>query len=59
MTREIVIHVLRHGRALCGFMPGVVPRSWPEHHKWVGLSDIDEATCDSCVASGRALLARR
>lgn len=44
------VHILRHGRTLCG-MPGV-PADWPEGHKWVGLNDeglADDATCRKCI----------
>jgi hypothetical protein len=58
LTPDLVVHVLRHGKALCAFMPSSLPRDWPKGHSWVGLPDIDEATCDPCVARGRELLQR-
>ena len=45
---KVTIHVLRHGRALCG-LPGL-PRDWPEGHRWVSSLSVEEATCAPCKA---------
>jgi len=54
----VTIHVLRHGRALCGFMPGVVPGFWPEGREWIRLEEAKDATCDACKRAAEELLAR-
>ncbi len=49
-----VIHILKHGYALCGFS-NLVPALWPKGHKWVGWGlhhehDIEKnATCPPCI----------
>lgn len=47
---EPVVHILHHGRPLCGAFPGKVPRDWPEGHKWVGLDERHLCSCGECVA---------
>lgn len=53
------IHILKHGRCLCGFGSGTngqpffaVPNAWPTHHKWVAFNEphgpLDTATCKPC-----------
>lgn len=41
-------HILRHGYPLCAFSD-LVPRDWPEGHRWVGLEDRKDATCARCL----------
>lgn len=41
-------HVLREGRPLCGFAPGVLPGQWPEGHTWVRDGEAG-VTCSGCV----------
>ncbi len=49
------VHVLHHGRTMCGVFAGMVPRNWPDGHRWVSLPDLGEATCPACrVAAGCA-----
>lgn len=43
------IHVLHHGRAICGFSHDV-PRTWPPGHVWVSTLERSDATCPQCVA---------
>lgn len=48
---ENVVHILFHGRALCG-QEGL-PCDWPPGHKWVGAvydPDIGNANCERCKA---------
>lgn len=52
------VHILQHGRSLCGF-PGPhweYPSSWPPHHVWVPLEDIHECTCLGCITEGARLV---
>jgi len=44
-----VIHILRHGLALCGMGP---PSGWPTADRWVGVDDLQAptlATCADCL----------
>lgn len=43
-----IVHILRAGRPLCGFLPGVLPGQWPAGHKWVRLGSMG-ATCARCL----------
>lgn len=45
---RITVHILKHGRPVCGFHPGL-PKDWPPGHKWVGEEDLKEATCRDCL----------
>ncbi len=46
-TKEV--HVLRWGRALCpALIPLLFPKDWPEGHKWVGIQQHEDATCEPC-----------
>lgn len=50
MIEVTTYHILRHGQPLCGFMPGAVPKDWPENHRWVRQEHLDKATCLRCIA---------
>lgn len=44
------VHVLYHGRVLCGAVHGL-PRDWDAAHRWVSAFDgscFDHATCATC-----------
>ncbi len=41
------VHVLLHGRVLCGQIHGV-PKDWGPQHRWVGPADWRKATCSGC-----------
>jgi len=43
------VHVLRQGRALCGFSDRV-PLYWPEGHFWVAPEDRALVTCQGCAS---------
>ena len=43
-----VIHVIRKGRAVCGFAAHTAAR-WPPGHLWVSTEDAVRATCTECV----------
>ena len=47
------IHILHHGRTICG-MSGE-PRDWPSGHEWASLPDADNANCEECRAGRRVL----
>lgn len=45
---KLVVHVLHHGRVLCGFSDKV-PGEWPPGHRWISI--IDEwahLNCEEC-----------
>lgn len=44
----MTVHVLHHGKPLCGFS-AAVPGDWPEGDKWVGLDETNDATCVDCL----------
>lgn len=41
------VHVLLHGRVLCGSVHGL-PRDWGSQHRWVHVEDRGLATCATC-----------
>lgn len=50
MSIPISVHVLWHGQALCGNLPGP-PRRWGNSARWIGANDLDwkeHATCPTC-----------
>ncbi len=51
------VHVLHHGRPLCGFSE-TLPGEWPPGTHWVSIEEHGRATCPSCVAEAVALLER-
>ncbi len=42
---SLIVHILKHGKALCG-MTGV-PREWHESHHWTRYLHV--ATCQDCL----------
>ena len=44
---EIVVHVLRHGLAVCKFSVAL-PKDWPAGHRWVYEQQRDHVTCVDC-----------
>jgi hypothetical protein len=58
----VVIHLLHEGFPLCGFSE-LLPRDWPDGHRWVGLDALGPGvreegyapTCEACkrVAADR------
>ena len=50
----IKVHVLMHGKTLCGFGHGTLPGKWPKGHKWVApgtrviAPGIAAEFCDEC-----------
>jgi hypothetical protein len=44
-----VVHLLHHGRALCGMKS--MPRDWPVGHRWVDISLSEAVNCDGCKAT--------
>ena len=55
------VHILHHGRAMCGFhgyhwvdegpppvLEPVLPSEWPIGHSWVGRKDFEISTCPQC-----------
>lgn len=51
---NIVFHILRGGKALCGFSKKT-PDDWPSHHQWVGIKDGALANCPGCVRIFKSL----
>jgi hypothetical protein len=51
---ERTVHLLHHGRTLCGFTEKA-PGEWGEGHWWVGLEERENATCAPCVEGVAAL----
>jgi hypothetical protein len=50
-----VVHILKHGFAICGFTRNV-PALWPAGHVWVGFEWANAAalaTCTECREQGR------
>jgi hypothetical protein len=46
---ELVVHILLHGRTLCGFPTGI-PIDWPEGNKYCSLHEAKEqANCPGCI----------
>lgn len=43
------VHILATGLPLCGFSTGV-PKNWPEGHKWVSITDPEDANCQKCLS---------
>lgn len=41
------VHVLCHGRALCGSVHGL-PCNWGPGHQWVRVEERADATCSAC-----------
>lgn len=56
--RFVNVHVMLHGRTLCGF-PSVTVNGaleWPPNHQWTRIEDRQNVTCLGCrVAMGRVL----
>lgn len=53
---EVIVHILKHGEALCGTVSGV-PHDWPPEHKWVSFEDADgivRARANLCAPCGEA-----
>jgi hypothetical protein len=46
-TRMPSVHILYHGRPLCGFSTEV-PKDWPDGETWVSRQEKNEATCVEC-----------
>lgn len=46
MSAAPIVHILHHGRALCG--QGGAPNTWPADHRWVSIEQGEEATCSQC-----------
>lgn len=44
---KCTVHYLHHGRALCGFSPGVLPGQWPAGHMWTYVNGIG-GNCEEC-----------
>lgn len=44
-----MVHILRHGLPLCRFVL-TMPVEWPRNHKWVGIEEEADATCERCKA---------
>lgn len=42
------VHILVHGRALCGFEADRVPGQWTPGHLWVDQYDTQSPTCADC-----------
>lgn len=51
---ERTVHVLHHGRALCGFT-NLPPIHWPSGDAWVGVEESNSANCSSCLSVVRSL----
>lgn len=50
MAERVSVHVLRHGRVLCGSLHGL-PCSWGPGLRWVGVNDawaLEQVTCPVC-----------
>ena len=47
-TGEAVVHVLRHGLALCLFEMRL-PGEWPFGHTWVRETEKEQANCEACL----------
>lgn len=47
-TAEPVVHVLHHGRPLCGFSAALFPKDWPPGHLWARKGE-PEANCVDCL----------
>lgn len=45
---NLKVHILWGGFAICGFSP-LIPKHWPQGHKWVPPHDARKATCKACV----------
>ncbi len=44
-----MVHILKEGSALCGFMEGFTTAEWPDNHKCVDEGDdIPNTVCDAC-----------
>lgn len=43
------VHILCNGTALCSFQSDRVPGKWPPGNKWVGIDDVSDASCESCL----------
>jgi hypothetical protein len=54
-TRPETVHMLMHGRALCGLAGE--PRDWPAGNKWTWRSEANDATCATCIAEHKRLQA--
>lgn len=53
-----VIHILRHGFALCRTVDGI-PREWPPGHKWTDAEAFMNSNCIPCLRAHCASLAER
>jgi len=50
---ERVVHVLDSGVALCGLGKGQFPGEWPPGHVWTYAHDLDNVTCERCLAEAK------
>lgn len=50
----MTVHILRHGRALCGNVHGL-PGQWDRSQLWIGCNDPDARELATCAECKRAL----
>jgi hypothetical protein len=50
---KLVVHILQGGFALCGMGEALFPGEWPEGHRWTYEWDLDNVTCEVCLAEAR------
>ena len=57
LEENMIVHILWHGKALCG-KPGSPGLEWPPEHVWVGLTEVKEqkteverraSWCENCI----------
>lgn len=44
------VHILHEGQTLCGFGYGLVPKDWPDGHRWASVDEPEFVTCKDCLA---------
>ena len=49
MSEAPIVHILDHGRTLCGFgLEVAFPKDWSEGHLWTEMTDDDHINCPEC-----------
>lgn len=48
-----VVHILYVGSTLCGMGEGMFPGEWPVGHVWTYLHDLENVTCETCLAEAK------